>query len=61
MEKNNDGTDVFTILIIAVVIIAILTWAVSTFFGIIFTKALAGVILSVFLIIVVLFACGLGV
>ena len=60
MENEEKSSNILNILMIAVVVVAILTWAVSVFFEIALAKALAGVILGVFIVIVVLICSGLG-
>ena len=59
-EEPNRGSSAVGIIFFLVALTAILTWAVSVFFGIAFTKALASVILVLFVVFIVLIMAGIS-
>jgi fatty acid desaturase len=54
------GTNNLRIALIAIGVVVVLTWAVTTVFEIAIAKALASVVLIVFGVLVLLFMTGLG-
>lgn len=59
-QEENKSKKVFTVLLVIVAIVLALTWAVSVFFEMAIMKALAAVILGLFVVIVALFMSGFG-
>ena len=59
-EESNKAKRVFTGILIFVAIVLALTWAVSVFFEMAILKALAAVVLGLFVVIIALFMSGFG-
>jgi len=59
-EENNRAKNALTAILIIVAIVLALTWAVSVFFEMAIVKALAAVVIGVFVLIVFLFMSGFG-